>query len=101
MYTEVFYLELINLRNYLYPAQHIILYKWCSYYFLLYVFQPPLQLDWGRLIKLWSVGDEQTHGYMNVFLISSPSFSSSLTQRAAGNKWGRLSFLVTAMKYML
>ena len=41
-------------------------------------------------MKLWSVGDEQTRGYMHVFLISPPSFSSSLTQRAAGNKRGRL-----------
>ena len=54
------------------------------------MFQLPLQLDWGHLMKLWSVGDEQTRGYMHVFLISPPSFSSSLTQRAAGNKRGRL-----------
>lgn len=59
MHMEVFYLELINLRNYLYPAKHIILCQWCLHYLLLYVSWPPLQLGWGHVIKLWSMGDKQ------------------------------------------
>lgn len=43
-------------------------------------FQSPHKVSLSKL---------QTHGYMNVFLISSPSSSSSLTQRAAGNERGR------------